>query len=174
MKGLKIVERKKACISHENAYIKRDDIHTSCMHQKIFPLSNLTQKKKKKRECRRREITLPETERGSANRIVPRVSQWGFVFVLDHIIHHKKRASWVGFTTPGKWVPPPFNKPATSAYLSRSSAVVFRHGVAAAVAAVVVGSPSSPPSSVDADDFPLGGAHGWPNRVPLVRNSWAR
>ncbi|RDX79928.1 hypothetical protein CR513_39593, partial [Mucuna pruriens] len=86
--------------------------------------------------------------------------------VLDHKC--KKRASWVGFTTPGSWVPPPLNKLATSAYLSRSSSVL-RHGVAAVSA---VGSPSSaPPSSVE--DFPLGGAHGCPSRVPLVRNSWA-
>nr|KYP74145.1 hypothetical protein KK1_006813 [Cajanus cajan] len=82
--------------------------------------------------------------------------------VLDHKC--KKRASWVGLTTPGSWVPPPFNKPATSAYLSRSSSL-FRQGVAAA-------SPSSPPLS--SDDFPFGGAHGCPSRVPRVRNSWAR
>ncbi|CAJ1968208.1 unnamed protein product [Sphenostylis stenocarpa] len=61
----------KACILHEKAYIKRDDIHTTCMHQKIFlPLSQIEEKKKvMEGEISLRDFVLSREEQNEGERM---------------------------------------------------------------------------------------------------------
>lgn len=80
----------------------------------------------------------------------------------------KKWASWVGLTMPGKWAPPLCIRSATSAYLCNFSTCVS--GFTFWLGGFILLNPAVDTGKASA----RAGSHGSPNRVPLVRNSWAR
>jgi len=100
MKGLKIVERKKKSMYFAWECIHQEGWHTYKLHaSENFPSVFWIKppKNKIKKDGDGGEITLPETKRERANRIVPRVPlslSLPVGFVLDH--HHSSQVQETG------------------------------------------------------------------------------